>query len=97
MIGVGPDGRVPMHEIYALYRGTGSVERVLSAAMGSAKTARQQDAPFYAHLYLGLYFDALGDHAKALEFLGPAVNEFGAEHYMGDVARVHFRKLGARR
>jgi len=93
MISVGPDGRAPMPEIYALYRGTGSVERVLSVARASANDARQRDALLYAHLYLGLYFDALGDRAKAREYLSPAVNEFGAEHYMGDVARVHFRKL----
>ena len=96
MIRVGPDGRVPMHEIYALYRGTGSVERVLSAAQSAAGT-RQHGAIFYAHLYLGLYFDALGNRAKAREHMSKAVNEFGVEHYMGDVARVHFRKLNAER
>ena len=93
MLPVGRDTRAPMEEIYALYRGTGSAERVLSAA---AK-ARQPEAFFYAHLYLGLYFDALGQTAKAREQMGKAVNEFGAEHYMGDVARVHFRKLSAAR
>ena len=96
MIRVGTDGRVPMAEIYALFQGSGSVERVLSAAQ-SATGGRQPNAMFYAHLYLGLYFDALGNKAKAREHLSKAVNEFGAEHYMGDVARVHFRKLGATR
>ena len=96
MIRVGPDGRVPMPEIYALFGGSGSVDQVLSAAQPAAGT-RQQSAPFYAHLYLGLYFDALGNPSKAREHLGKAVNEFGAEHYMGDVARVHFRKLDTTR
>jgi lipoprotein NlpI len=96
MIRVGPDARVPMAEIYALFNGSGSVEQVLSASK-SAAGARQQSAPFYAHLYLGLYFDAFGDSGKAREHLGKAVNEFGSEHYMGDVARVHFRKLNATR
>ena len=97
MIRVGPDGRVPMPEIYALFGGNGSVDQVLSAAQPAAGARQQQSAPFYAHLYLGLYFDALGNQAKAREHLGKAVNEFGAEHYMGDVARVHFRKLGTGR
>lgn len=95
MIAVGPDARVPMSEIYALYRGTGSVDQVLSAAARVARDPRQQNALFYAHLYLGLYFDALGDRAKARDHLSKAVNEFGAEHYMGDVARVHFRRLNS--
>lgn len=102
MISVGRDDRWPMEEIYALYRGTGSVERVLSAAgigtmdFTSGSMARHRQALFYAHLYLGLYFDALGNPAKALEHLSKAVNEFGASHYMGDVARVHLRKLNAK-
>jgi lipoprotein NlpI len=97
MIEVGPDARVPMKQIYALYRGTGSVEEVLSAAAQSIGNARQRDALFYAHLYLGLYFDALGDSKKAREHIGKAASDFGAAHYMGDVARVHFRKLNATR
>lgn len=95
MISVGPDGRIPMQEINALYRGTGSVERVLSAARSAG--GRQGEAFFYAHLYLGLYFDALGEEAKAREHISKAAGEFGAEHYMGDVARVHLRKLNAAR
>jgi lipoprotein NlpI len=97
MISVGTDGRVPMQEIYALYRGTGAVDQVLSAATRRTNEARQRDALFYAHLYLGLYFDALGQTARAGEHISKAANDFGAEHYMGDVARVHFRRLNAGR
>ena len=83
-----------MPEIYALFGGNGSVNQVLSAVQ-SAAGARQQTARFYAHLYLGLHFDVTGNQAMAREHLGKALNQFGAEHYMGDVARVHFRKLNA--
>lgn len=96
MLNVGPDGRVPMQEVYALYRGTGTVDRVLSAALRASGAARQRDALFYAHLYLGLYFDALGDIERAREHISKAVVDFGQAHYMGDVARVHLRKLNAR-
>lgn len=91
MLPVGPDGRVPMKEVEALYRGQGTVEQVMKAAA----QARTGDAIFYANLYLGLYFDALGDTAKAREFIALAGGDNSATHYMGDVARVHWRKLNA--
>jgi len=96
MLSVGMDGRVPMKEIYALYRGTGTVEQVLSAAR-AASPARQRDALFYAYLYLGLYFDALGEDAKARAHIEKAAKEFGGADYMGDVARVQWRKTNSRK
>jgi len=96
MVKAGRDGRVPMREIDALYRGTGTVERVLEAATRGASEARGRDAMFYAHLYLGLYFEVLGDATRAREHIGKAAGEFSSEHYMGDVARVHLRRLNAR-
>ena len=92
MLTVGPDGRIPMKEVYALYRGKGSVEEVLAAA-GPATDNWRRDGLFYAHLYLGLYFEALGDGAKAREHITKAANGFSMSHYMGDVARVHLRTL----
>lgn len=89
MIKVGRDARVPMQEIDQLYRGAGNVEKVLVAA----KEANVRDALFYAHLYLGLYFDVMGDSAKTREHIMKAAGEFSSDHYMGDVARVHARFL----
>jgi lipoprotein NlpI len=54
LLPVGPDARAPMREVYQMFRGTLTPEQVISAA-GS-----QPDGQFYAHLYLGLYFEALG-------------------------------------
>lgn len=93
MLPVGKDGRVPMPEIDALYRGTGSVEQVMAAATRAASDPRQQNALFYAHLYLGLYFEAVGNLAKAREHITAAAKDANSEHYMGDVARVHLRVL----
>jgi lipoprotein NlpI len=93
MLKAGEDARVPMREIDALYRGSGSIERVLDAATRAASGTRGREAMFYAHLYLGLYFDVLGDAPKAREHIGKAAGEFSGEHYMGDVARVHLRYL----
>ena len=44
---------------------------------------------FYAHLYLGLYYDSLGDKKQALEHMTRAAGDYKISHYMGDVARVH--------
>jgi lipoprotein NlpI len=92
MLKSGLDARIPMQEIDELYRGTGSVERVLKAAQ-SAPSASSRNALFYARLYLGLYFDVLGDVSKAREHIGKAAEEFNSDHYMGEVARVHARQL----
>ena len=60
LLPVGPDSRAPMRQIHALLAGTASREDVMSAATG------RPAAEFYAHLYLGLYAEALGDEAVAL-------------------------------
>jgi lipoprotein NlpI len=89
MLPVGPDARVPMKEIDLLFRGTGSEEQVLQ----KARTTRTRDALFYAHLYLGLYFEAVNDAARARDHIRLAANDPTSAHYMGDVARVHLRTL----
>jgi lipoprotein NlpI len=89
LISIEGDARVPMKEIYTLFAGKGTVEGVLEAA----KKGGGEEPLFYAHLYLGLYFEALGEREKAREHIFKAAREFKAEHYMGDVARVHARLL----
>ena len=80
--------RVPMREVYQMFRGTLAPEQVLSAA-GS-----QPAALFYAHLYVGLYFEAQGMTARALEHIKiAAADRFEREGgYMHMVARVHARR-----
>lgn len=90
---VGKDGRAPMPEIYELYRGKSSVDQVLTAATRAMSEPRQQSAMFFADLYLGLYFEATGNTAKAREYIQRAAHAPGTDHYMGDVARVHLRTL----
>ena len=92
LLPVGPDARVPMREVYQMFRGTRTPEQVLSAA-GS-----QPDGQFYGHLYLGLYFEALGMKEQALEHIKIAASDrFAASGgYMHMVARVHLRSLSVR-
>jgi lipoprotein NlpI len=42
---------------------------------------------------LGLYAEALNDVKKAREHLEKAAVEFAEDHYMGQVARVHWALL----
>jgi lipoprotein NlpI len=74
-----------MREIYQLLRGTLTPEQVLAAAGG------QLESEFYAHLYLGLYFEALGNAGRALEHITAAAADryAAAGGYMHTVARVH--------
>jgi lipoprotein NlpI len=92
LLPVGPDARVPMQQVYQMFRGTLTPEQVLSAA-GS-----QPGALFYAHLYLGLYFEALGMKDRALQHIKiAAADQFEPlGGYMHMVARVHLRTLTSR-
>ena len=93
MLPIAGDPRVPMAEIWRLFQGKGTVEDVFRAAErpGSGSV---QDQLFYAHLYVGLYYEALDEGALASEHIQKAATSPGATHYMGDVARVHARMLG---
>jgi lipoprotein NlpI len=87
LLPVGPDGRVPMRQIYDLFRGTLRPEDVLAAAGDGAS------GQFYARLYLGLYYEAQGDARRALEHItiAAAPRFADAGGYMHTVARIHLQ------
>jgi lipoprotein NlpI len=89
LLPVGADARVPMREIYELFKGALGADAVLKAA-GARPQAR-----FYAHLYLGLYSEAIGDAARAREQIELAAQpQFeDAGGYMHMVAVVHQGRL----
>ncbi|MCD6052365.1 MAG: nlpI [Verrucomicrobia bacterium] len=95
-IPTGGDSRVPMMEIHALYSGKGSIEEVLKACRaGDPKPEELKNRLFYAHLYIGLWYESEGKAKEAREHIFKAAGEYGVEGYMGDVARAHaavFRK-----
>jgi lipoprotein NlpI len=94
MIAISGDYRVPMSEIYELFRGKATPDDVLKAAKkGNPSETELEARRFYAELYLGLYFEAKGDKEKAYEHIKRAATQFRADHLMGDVARVHFKRL----
>jgi lipoprotein NlpI len=94
LLRIGKDRRVPLMVIYDLFAGRAKPEDVLAAVReGDPQGPELKNRLFYAHLYLGLYYDAAGDTKKALEHLDQAAEDQGIGRYMGDVARVHRRLL----
>lgn len=89
LLPVGPDARVPMREIYQMFRGVLSADDVLQAAGNGA------GGQFYAHLYIGLYSEATGRNDLALKHIKEAASDRFASSggYMHMVARVHLKVL----
>jgi lipoprotein NlpI len=87
LIPIREDTRVPMRELHALWKGEGSVERVLNAA-GNGRGGQ-----FYANLYLALFEETRGKREAAIAYARRAA-ELASQDYMGDVARIH-AKVGA--
>lgn len=89
ILSIKDDRRVPMMQIYSLFAGKLTPDDVLAAVRaGDPAPEALHDRLFYAHLYLGLYYDALGNLPQAKQHLDEAVrHKIG--HYMWDVAKVH--------
>jgi lipoprotein NlpI len=94
LLRIGKDRRVPLMVVYELFAGRAKPEDVLGAVgEGNPQGLELKNRLFYAHLYLGLYYDAIGDSKKALEHLDQAGKDREIGGYMGDVARVHRQLL----
>ena len=93
IIPVGADGRVPMKEILDLFAGRAEPAAVLAAAEAGPEAVRRNQL-CYAHLYLGLYAEAIGDADAAKRHMLLAAGPCSMDHYMGKVAQVHVRIRG---
>jgi lipoprotein NlpI len=91
LLPVGPDSRVPMRQVYDMFRGALTAEAVMKAAESSP------GGQFYGNLYVGLYFDAIGERPLALRHIKSAAADRyeSVGGYMHMVARVHLKVLGA--
>jgi lipoprotein NlpI len=89
---VGNDNRVTMMKTYELIQGKAKPEDVL-ATVDKAKIDGEEknEALFYAHLYVGLNYEAEGNEKKCREHLTTAVEKHKISHYMWDVANVHLK------
>ncbi|MDF1752808.1 MAG: hypothetical protein P1U89_08560 [Verrucomicrobiales bacterium] len=97
LIPITKDARVPMKEIHDLFAGTGSAEAVLAAANKVGDPAKSDDAKnalLYAHLYLGIYYEAIGKDDLMKEHIAKAAGDYRMDHYMGKVAQVHAKVRG---
>ncbi len=88
LLPVGIDSRVPMPEIYELYSGAVTPDVVLAAADGHPPAA------FFAHFYVGLHADVLGDRETALEHMRAAVYDDYPRpaSFMRTIAVVHLAR-----
>lgn len=89
MLPIENDRRVPMMQIYDLYRGKLKPDDVLAAAnAGEASEPERNARLFYANLYLGLYYEVAGEaEAAKRHILLAEKHKIG--HYMWDVAHIH--------
>jgi lipoprotein NlpI len=88
---VGADVRRPMLEIYDMLLGRLDPGAVMAA------TGAGDGAQFYAHFYIGVYFDAVGRPQEALTHVLAATDERYARAggFMHDIAKIHLRALRA--
>ena len=99
MLPIENDPRIPMMQIYDLYRGKRTPDEVLDAARAGAPTDEVLAGRlFYAHLYLGLYYEANGESELAKKYIYLAADEKLSHSnrintYMWDVAHVHAELL----
>lgn len=97
LIPIEGDGRVPMKQVHDLFAGRGTVEAVLAAAKEDGDgllSETERNHLCYAHLYLGLYHEALGDTAKSEHHIRLAAFTYAMDHYMGRTAQVHAKLRG---
>lgn len=98
MLPIENDPRIPMMEVYRLYRGELKPEDVLAAVeRGDPPRDVRQGRLFYAQLYLGLYHEVHDRPELARRFLRAAFEEHRdtqrVNRYMWDVARLHAQRF----
>jgi lipoprotein NlpI len=90
LLKAGPDSRILRQQIYEMLGGQRTPDELLGLAGTSVAIVQ-----FYGHLYVGLYMDASGNRAGAIEHLTTAAsepyNEYGG--FMNVVAKVYGERL----
>lgn len=86
----GPDPRILRQQIYEMLGGLRTPDQLLDLAGRSVAIVQ-----FYGHLYVGLYMDASGNRAAAIEHLAtaadPRYDAYGG--FMNVVAKVYVERL----
>ena len=88
--------RTPFPSLLALYLGNGSAEAVVEEATREASSAQERTTNlFYAHYYLGKYYEIVDRHDRALEHLRQAL-EYKIPHFMYACAEADTKRLESR-
>lgn len=88
------DSGLVMRKIYDVLAGRMKPEEVLALAQANyASTAQLHRQLFFAHFYLGFYYEVIGDDKQALAHATEAAGQNKLDNFMGDVALVHARLL----
>lgn len=91
------DTRVPMMEIYKLFRRESTPAKVMAELAKSKATGdAKKHQTFDAHLYLALFYESEDDLPNANEHIDLAVEQFKQGDYMWAVAIQHQRLLKKR-
>lgn len=89
LIPIQGDTRIPMSQVHEMFAGKLKPEQVVGAAKeGNPAPAQLNRQLFYAHLYVGLYCEAIGKNQEAKANMSEAVKH-EVPDYMYGVARVH--------
>ena len=102
MLPIKNDPRVPMMKIFEMYRGTATPQDVLDdTESGDPSEETLKGRLFYAHLYLGLFYEVTGKKQEAAKYIKLAADKSLAGHpgintYMWDVARIHEMKMNGK-
>jgi lipoprotein NlpI len=85
------DSRPPMMTILQMLRGDATTEQVLEAGEASrSEPGKGNLGPFYANLYVGLYYDAIGRKEDAAKYLARSL-EYENRDYMHHSARWYLK------
>jgi lipoprotein NlpI len=88
------DRRVPLMVVHQLFADKVTPQDVLAAVdAGNPNEQELLSRRFYAHLYLGLYYDCKQQPDQALPHLELAAGKYRLPGYMADVASVHLNLL----
>ena len=90
LLKAGPDPRVLRQQIYEMLAGQRTPDQLLDLSGKSVALVQ-----FYGHVYVGLYMDASGNLAAAIDHLTTAANERYDEYggFMNVVAKVYVERL----
>ena len=101
IINVRLDRRIPMAQVFELFAGEMNVADVMKAAEETSPSSplgseRHNLQLYYAHLYIGLYQEMVGENEAAKASMRQAikVNPLDKNNFMGRVAPVHAKLRG---